>query len=75
HGNLSNYELARAILRETPAEALKPRLLLRGDDLIAQGFVPGPRFKEMLRAVEDAQLDGKIHTREDALEMVQKLFT
>ncbi|MDE3180323.1 MAG: CCA tRNA nucleotidyltransferase, partial [Acidobacteriota bacterium] len=75
HGNLSNYELARAILRETPAEALKPRLLLGGDDLIAQGFVPGPRFKEMLRAVEDAQLDGKIHTREDALEMVQKLFT
>ncbi|MGH9398150.1 MAG: CCA tRNA nucleotidyltransferase [Terriglobia bacterium] len=75
HGNLSNYELANKILSETPAETLKPQPLLRGDDLISQGFIPGPRFKEILRVVEDAQLDGKIHTREDALRLVQEQFT
>lgn len=74
HGNLSNYELARRILTETPAEAIKPQPLLRGHDLISQGFTPGPKFKEILRAVEDAQLEGRIHTREDALRLVREQF-
>ncbi|MGH9449340.1 MAG: CCA tRNA nucleotidyltransferase [Terriglobia bacterium] len=75
HGNLANYELARKILSETPTEAIKPKPLLGGDDLIAQGFAPGPRFKEILTAVEDAQLDAKIQTPEDALRLVRERFT
>ena len=74
HGNLSNYELAGRILRETPVEKIKPQPLLRGGDLIAQGYSPGPRFKEILRAVEDAQLEGVIHTREDALRLLADKF-
>jgi poly(A) polymerase len=74
HGDLSNYELARRMLEETPPDEVKPAPLLRGGDLIALGYEPGPKFKEMLRAVEDAQLEGKLRTREDALRLLTEQF-
>ena len=74
HGDLTNYELAQRLLAETPAEQIKPAPLLSGNDLIAQGYTPGPLFKEILQAVEDAQLEGKLHTREDALRLVAEPF-
>ncbi|MGH9377953.1 MAG: CCA tRNA nucleotidyltransferase [Terriglobia bacterium] len=74
HGNLDNYRLARQIIEETPPEVIKAKPLLRGDDLISEGYEPGPLFKVMLRAVEDAQLEGKIHTREDAVRLVREQF-
>jgi len=74
HGDLTNYELAQRLLAETPADVIKPAPLLSGNDLIAQGYTPGPLFKEILQAVEDAQLEGKLHTREDALRLVTEQF-
>jgi len=74
HGDLTNYELAQRLLAETPAEQIKPAPLLSGNDLIAQGYTPGPLFKEILQAVEDAQLEGKLHTHEDALRLVAEQF-
>jgi len=74
HGDLTNYELARKMLEETPAEEIKPAPLVTGDDLIAAGFKPGPIFKKILRAVEDAQLEGKLHSRDEALTMVAEQF-
>jgi len=74
HGDLSTYELARRILEETPVAQIKPAPLLGGDDLIAQGYTPGPLFKEILHTVEDAQLEGKLHTREDALRLLAEHF-
>lgn len=74
HRNLENYELARRMLEETPAEVIKPSPLLRGDDLISEGYRAGPLFKTILRAVEDAQLEGKIHTREEAMRLVEEQF-
>ena len=74
HGDLSTYELARRILEETPLAQIKPAPLLGGDDLIAQGYTPGPLFKEILQTVEDAQLEGKLHTREDALRLLAEQF-
>ncbi|HTV57083.1 MAG TPA: CCA tRNA nucleotidyltransferase [Terriglobia bacterium] len=74
HGNLSNYELARRLLQETPAEEIKPQRLVRGDDLISAGYTPGPRFKQILRAVEDAQLEGLIRSRDEALRLIQEQF-
>jgi poly(A) polymerase len=74
HGDLTNYELAKRLLEETPAQEIKPQALLRGDDLIAEGYVPGPRFKEILQAVEDAQLEGMCHSREEALRLVRERF-
>lgn len=74
HGDLTNYELARRLLEETPEEQIKPAALVRGDDLIAQGYTPGPLFKKILQTVEDAQLEGKLQTREDALRLVTEQF-
>ena len=74
HGDLSTYEMSKRLLEETPAEEIRPAPLLRGDDLIAQGYSPGPIFKEILRAVEDAQLDGRIHTPAEALSLVAERF-
>jgi poly(A) polymerase len=74
HRNLENYELARRLLAETPPQEIKPAPLLRGDDLIALGYEPGPIFKQILRTVEDAQLEGRISSREEALALVARRF-
>jgi poly(A) polymerase len=74
HGDLSTYEMAKRLQEETPAEEIRPAPLLRGDDLIAQGYLPGPIFKEILQAVEDAQLEGKVHTPAEALSLVAGRF-
>jgi poly(A) polymerase len=74
HRDLTNYELARRLLEETPAQEIKPRPLVRGDDLIARGYKPGPIFKQILQALEDAQLEGRVHSREEALELLAEQF-
>ncbi len=74
HRRLENYEFVRDKLRSLPAEVLRPERLVSGDDLIALGYPPGPRFSEMLAAVEDAQLEGRIGTREQALRLVEREF-
>jgi poly(A) polymerase len=74
HRNLANYEMARRMLEETPKEEIKPEPLLRGEDLIAQGYTPGPIFKSILRAVEDAQLEGRIHDHTEALRLIAEQF-
>ncbi|MGA2721928.1 MAG: CCA tRNA nucleotidyltransferase [Bryobacteraceae bacterium] len=72
--NLESYELVKRKLEELPEEQLKPAPLVTGADLIAEGYEPGPRFAEMLAAVEDAQLEGRVGSREEALAMVREMF-
>ncbi len=74
HGDLSLYDYTRKRLADLPPEAIRPRPLVTGDDLIAAGYAPGPRFKEILAAVEDAQLEGEIVTREDGMRLVLDRF-
>jgi poly(A) polymerase len=74
HGDLSTYDMARRLLEETPPETVRPAPLVRGDDLIAQGYRPGPIFKEILQTVEDAQLEGRVHTSAEALSLVVERF-
>ena len=74
HGNLSTYDFLQKKLAEIPPENIRPSALMTGDDLIAAGYVPGPRFGEILGAVEDAQLEGRLLSREDALEFVRNAF-
>jgi poly(A) polymerase len=71
---LESYDLVKQKLAEFPSEHLKPPRLLTGADLVAAGYRPGPRFSEMLAAVEDAQLEGRIHTAGEALELVREMF-
>ncbi len=74
HRNLENYDFTRRFIESTPPDEVRPPRLLTGNDLKAMGFLPGPAFREILEAVENAQLDGKIADREDAIRMVQEEF-
>ena len=75
HRNLENYRFVEGKLRELPQVALRPPRIISGDDLISLLHLePGPRFSEILRAVEDAQLEGDLQTREDALDFVRRRF-
>ena len=70
HGDLSLWEFAKRRREELPDEEVRPVLLVTGSDLIDAGYKPGPRFKEMLAAAEDAQLEGRIRTREEGLALI-----
>jgi poly(A) polymerase len=72
HRNLENYEFVRRFLAETPPEVVRPPRLLTGDDLIALGLAPGPGFRAILDAVEEAQLNGRIKTKEEALQLARE---
>ncbi len=71
-GDLRAYEFCQQKLVELGPEQIAPPRLVTGQDLIALGLPPGPRFREVLHAVEEAQLEGRLLTREDALAWVQK---
>jgi poly(A) polymerase len=70
NGDLQYYRFCQERLAELKDDEMRPEPLLRGGDLIALGFKPGPRFSQILRQVEDGQLGG----REQAIEWVKKNF-
>ncbi|MGO9603217.1 MAG: CCA tRNA nucleotidyltransferase [Candidatus Binataceae bacterium] len=74
NGNLDNYEFTRRFLAETPPEQVRPPRLLTGDDLVRLGYRPGPTFKAILEAIEEAQLDGTLQTREEAIRLLKGKF-
>lgn len=75
HGSLELYDFAKQKYEEIPQEEVRPALILTGRDLIEAGYRPGPEFKRMLALAEDAQLEGKIHTREEALALVAETLS
>jgi poly(A) polymerase len=74
HRQLESYEFVRRFLELTPPEQVRPERLLTGDDLQQMGFRPSPLFSQILRALEDAQLEGQITTREEAEAYVLREF-
>jgi poly(A) polymerase len=74
HGDLTTYNYTREKLQSMPPEVVSPAPLLTGNDLIAAGYEPGPRFKEILSAVEDAQLEGTLQSEADAMAYVVQHF-
>jgi poly(A) polymerase len=74
HGDLQNYEFVRRFLAETPPEEVRPARLLTGQDLMAMGYRPGPQFKTILQAIEEAQLEGTLLTREQAIAYLGQKF-
>src|SRR5213083_448538 len=75
HRMLDNYEFLVRKREEFANEPIIPPPLVRGDDLIALGLKPGPRFGEILDAVETRQLEGNLRTREEALEWVKRQYS
>jgi poly(A) polymerase len=74
HGKLDLYDYTRERLAAIPAGAVRPEPLINGHDLISAGYLPGPRFAEILSAVEDAQLEGTIATRDEAMGFTESNF-
>jgi len=74
HCDLSLYDFVREKLESTPEEEMRPAPLITGNDLIQHGWKPGPQFRTMLQAVEDAQLEGTLHTTEEAISFVETNF-
>ena len=72
HRDLTAFDFCRQKLDELSEEQIKPPPLLTGHDLIALGLEPGPRFKELLSALEDRQLEGEVKSHEEALDWVRK---
>jgi poly(A) polymerase len=75
HRMLDNYDFVNRFIAETPPAEVRPTRLLTGDDLIALGLKPGPRFKAILYNVEEAQLNGAVQTHEDALLLATQLVS
>jgi putative nucleotidyltransferase with HDIG domain len=74
HGELSLYEFTREKRATMPQSVMRPAPLLSGDDLISEGYKPGPHFKQILAAVEDGQLEGRLQTKHEAMKMVLREF-
>jgi poly(A) polymerase len=72
HGKLGTYEWCRERFDALEPEQARPQRLVTGHDLIEMGQTPGPQFRSLLDAVEDAQLEGRVATREDAIEFVRR---
>lgn len=71
NGMLDNYEFMVRKAGEFSSEPLIPRPLLSGHDLIALGWKPGKGVGQALSALQDAQLEGLVSTREEALEWLK----
>jgi poly(A) polymerase len=74
HRRLDAYDFVRKVLAETPPDQITPPRLLTGDDLMDMGYSPGPLFSQILHALEDAQLESQVSTREDARKYVRSKF-
>jgi poly(A) polymerase len=72
HRMMDNYEFLLRKREEFANEPIIPPPLVRGDDLIALGMKPGPKFGEILEAVETRQLEGVLKDRQQALEWVKR---
>ena len=71
HGILDNYQFCRNQLENLTVEELHPPRLLNGDDLIALGFTPGKIIGEILHALEDQQMEGRISSKDEAKMFVE----
>lgn len=74
NGDLQYYRYCLDKRAELKEEEIHPEPLVRGRDLIEMGFSPGPKFSEMLKQVEEAQLNGDLHSREEALEWIERNY-
>ena len=74
HGMMDNYEFLLQKREEFANEPIIPPPLVRGDDLIGLGMKPGPKFGEILEAVETRQLEGALKDRQQALDWVKSEY-
>jgi len=74
HRNLEAYEFVTDFIRTTPPEVVRPKKLMTGEDVLELGFSPGPIVGKILTAVEEAQLNGELGSRDEAISFVDRRF-
>lgn len=72
-GNQMAYEFLKKLRIEALSQPAQEKLLT-GEDLIQLGFLPGPHFSDILRVVDDLQMEKRLDSKEGALEYVLKHF-
>lgn len=72
HGDLSNWRFLKRKIKTLTREEIKPKPLLGGRDILGMGYAEGPLIGQILKAVEEAQLEGELSTKEEALQWVKK---
>lgn len=75
HGSLEMYKFLKKKANELPPEQIKPIPLIKGADLVKIGFQPSPVFSKILSKVEELQLDGKLLSKDEAIEWVKANFS
>ncbi len=68
----SFVDIRRRVL-SLAASQLAPEPLITGNDLVALGMTPGPGFKRVLDAVYDAQLEGSLELKDEALALARAI--
>ena len=71
-GEAPHVDYCEWYLREQPAGPINPPPLVTGHDLVQNGWTPGPRFAAMLENVREAQLEGMVKSKKDALEWLDR---
>lgn len=72
HGSLDIHQKLQQEREKFTVEEIKPKCFLNGQDVLARGMAPGPQVGDLLKAVYDLQLDGKVKNRDEALEWMDK---
>lgn len=70
-GGLDNYDFLNKKMIEFANEPIIPQPLLTGKDLIELGWSPGPDLGQTLNSVQDLQLEGKLNSKDEALDWVK----
>lgn len=71
-GESQEWFIAKA--KELQVDRSAPAPLLMGRHLLEMGLEPSPRIGEITRAVYEMQLDGRVATVEEAIEVARKLI-
>ncbi len=74
HRDVSGIDWVREYIASLPSEQPRPPRLFNGNDLLAMGYAAGPQFSKILAAVEEAQLEGVVSTKEEAAQFVREHF-
>lgn len=71
--NLAAYHAVKKLMEEELAKPPPPPKLVDGNDIMGEFRIkPGPKVGELLELVEQAVWDGKIKTKQEALELVRR---
>jgi len=72
--DVSSLEFVERVQKAMTREEMRPAPLLGGKDLMDLGLSPGPLYAQILKRVEDLQLEGGLRTRDEALDFVKKNY-